>query len=447
MDIITPHISCVVLASELQDAIAQGFSEIFVMTSQGIIKHHKLRGQNRFIRLKVDKLPVNYKETQVPQEISFLPAGKIPVQLFDQVVQFFKQVMDVKKSELEAMIWICWDAENGYHLIVPDQRVSKASASYDWASLPPGKTIVCDIHSHNTMGAFFSGTDNRDDQGNIGFSGVVGHLKNEDPQTVWRFNYKDKKLECDFDDIFTVPKREVNPVPENWIEKIQTPTYAPGMYQGGNSQKGKADHLKAWQFKKGGGASADGNRAGPHLQDQRRLLPDGPDNYGLEGDNFDWASWVYKPEYPLDRDLLGGHADIRGDSAERALASLNEDPSYDRSHLGVEVGLAAYDPRFDPDIDQATGEIVRPGEDAYGYEGDDRFEEISVEHGKNAAEVFCFIDDTMSALENKDDLLENLMSDMIHMCSDDQAKEKLFRRLFEELPDVAQERIQMNGIC
>lgn len=152
MEIISQHISCIALPGEFNAAIEAGYSEIYVMTSEGIIKHHKLRGQNRFVRLKVDKLPTNYKEEKIGQGINFLPDGPIPIQLFDQVVSFFKKVMDVKKSELEAMIWICWDRENGYHLIVPDQRVSKASASYDWASLPAGKTIVCDIHSHNTMG-------------------------------------------------------------------------------------------------------------------------------------------------------------------------------------------------------------------------------------------------------------------------------------------------------
>jgi PRTRC genetic system protein A len=478
MEIISQHISCVVLPGEFNAAIEAGYSEIYAMTSEGIIKHHKLRGQNRFVRLKVDKLPVNYKEEKIGQGINFLPNGKIPIQLFDQVVTFFKQVMEVKKSEVEAMIWVCWDQENGYHLIVPDQRVSKASASYDWASLPAGKTIVCDIHSHNTMGAFFSGTDNRDDQGNIGFSGVVGHLKSETPQTVWRFNYKDKKIECDFDDIFVVPARAEQAVPEDWISKIVTSggysgyagTYTGGSWQGGNSPKGKADHLKPWQYKKGDGSTSEGegNRAGPHLQDQRRLLPESPtDPYGnrtagwpytAEG-GFDWENWQFDPSlvHPDDSfDLTRGRPDERLAAAERALASVNEDPSYDESHLGgqdavresVHPGLFPYDPRFDPDVDQATGEIRSAESDAdsrLAYSGDERFEEIEPVHGKEVAEIFCLIDDTMSSLSGKDELVESLILDMFHM-STEEGQETLFQRLFQELPEKAQERIQMNGI-
>lgn len=455
MDIISQFISCVVTPNELKAATDAGYTEIYVLTGDKespIVKHHKLRGQNRFVRLAVNSLPTNYKQEKIVQEVNFLPDGKIPIELFDQVVAFFKQVMEVKKSELEAMIWICWDQENGYHLIVPDQRVSKASASYDWASLPAGKTIVCDIHSHNTMGAFFSGTDNRDDQSNIGFSGVVGHLKSANPQTVWRFNYRDKKLECDLDDIFTLPARPEVAVPEDWIGKITTPTYQSTTVYGGNSQKGKADHLKAWQYKKGGVESAgrEGSRMGPQLQDQRRLLP------GEPGDSrdIDWQGdfWglakdmsLAHPDDDFGIDLAAG-GDERLSAADRALAYLREDPEYQGHHS--EVGLAEYNPRFDPDVDQATGEIKthRYDESHLGlYAGDDRYDEARDLHGHEVAEAFCIIDDMMAQLDGKDELVENIMADMIHMATDE-FKETLFKRLYQELPDQVQERIQMNGI-
>jgi PRTRC genetic system protein A len=440
MEIISQHISCVVLPNELQTAIEAGYSEIYAMTSEGIVKHHKLRGRNRFVRLKVDKLPANYKEEKVSQEINFLPDGKIPIQLFDQVVAFFKQVMEVKKSELEAMIWVCWDQESGYHLIVPEQRVSKASASYDWASLPAGKTIVCDIHSHNTMGAFFSGTDNRDDQGNIGFSGVVGRLKDETPQTVWRFNYKDKKIECEFDDIFVLPVREEQAIPEDWISKIVTTST--GYSTGGNNQKGKADHLKPWQYKRGENTS-EGNRAGPHmLAHDRGLLPDGYGNYWEErfgseaanlsgGGGFPWESWAFNPD-DVDADGIIDPSKLTLDKAERALAVLREDPGYEDSHLDYSPRVHPYNPDFDPDVNTT-------------FDCDERYEEVKEEHGKDVADIFCLIDDGMSVLNGKDDLVRNLMSDMIHMMSEE-GQEELFRDLYQELPDKAQERIQMNGI-
>jgi hypothetical protein len=302
--------------------------------------------------------------------------------------------------------------------------------------------------------AFFSGTDNRSDEGAIGFSGVVGNIKPDSYSTVWRFNYRDKKLDCDFDDIFALPTREAQEVPAEWIEKINTPSY--NFNYGGNSTKGKADHLKPYQFPKGGKASVvsagEGNRMGPHLQDQRRLLPDDSneaDSFGVSRTGgFDWDTWGYDPSLMVEPDeniildLLGNRQDERLSAAERALALLNEDPDYDRSHLAAQA--MAYDPMFDPDVvNQETGEVLKPS--LLAFSGDDRFEEIEAEHGKEVAEVFCLIDDSMSYLNGKDELVENLMSDMIHMMSDE-GQENLFKRLFQELPDKAQERIQMNGI-
>jgi PRTRC genetic system protein A len=458
MDIITQFISCVVTPNELPAAMEAGYNEIYVMTGSKespILKHHKLRGQNRYVRLAVDKLPDNYKTTRISQEINFLPDGKIPIELFDQVVAFFKQVMEVKKSEVEAMIWICWDAESGYHLIVPDQRVSKASASYDWSSLPTGKTIVCDIHSHNTMGAFFSGTDNRDDQNNIGFSGVVGHLKSTNPQTVWRFNYRDKKIECELDDVFELPARPEAAVPADWVAKINTYTPPVTVY-GGNSTKGKAEHLKPWQYKKGdaGSGEKEGNRAGPHLQNQRGLLP----GESWDGRDIDWQGdfWgmAQNPalSHPDDAwNLTPNGEDERLAYAERALARAFEDPSYDESHLPpAYTGNAGYNPAFDPDVDQATGEIrnqtYQDGPGMSMYAGDDRYDEVHAQHGHDTAEAFCLIDDIMANLSGKDELVETIMADMLHMASDGPAMETLFKRLYQELPDEVQERIQMNGI-
>lgn len=215
---------------------------------------------------------------------------------------------------------------------------------------------------------------------------------------------------------------------------------------------------------------------GPQLQDQRRLLPDDLADpygnafpYGLDG-SFDWAEYRYDPSltHPDDNfNLMGGHGDERLVAAERALASVSEDPDYNCSHLGAEANgsmLAKYDPIFDPDVvDQITGQVLKPEllkdsklamdlgllnpepQDPLAFEGDDRFEEIQNEHGKDVAEVFCLIDDSMSYLNGKDELVEQLMSDMIHMMSEE-GQEQLFKRLYQELPDKAQERIQMNGI-
>ena len=151
MQILAPHISCVCSSNEFAEAVALGYKEIYIITSKGTIKHHVLRGENRFVRLKVDTIP-GYEEVMISEALNFLPAGKIPYAIYEQVLGFFRKVMEVKSAELEAMIHVLYNRELGYHIGVPPQTISKASVNYDWSYVPSGTSIVVDIHSHNTMG-------------------------------------------------------------------------------------------------------------------------------------------------------------------------------------------------------------------------------------------------------------------------------------------------------
>ncbi len=151
MHVLAPHISCVCGPTELQEVINQGYKEIYIVTSKGTFKHHILRGENRYVRVKVDSIP-GYIEPKIEECMNFLPAGKVPYELYEQVLGFFRKVMEVKVAEVEAMIHVLYNKEQGYHLGVPPQTISKASVSYDWSYIPAGTSIVVDIHSHNTMG-------------------------------------------------------------------------------------------------------------------------------------------------------------------------------------------------------------------------------------------------------------------------------------------------------
>ena len=98
----------------------------------------------------------------------FVPAfPPVPFSLFAQVLAFFRYYMR-DGHETEVMVYVYWDKEEqGYRISVPMQKVGKAHIS---VVIPPDETIdaeryvhVADIHSHNSMPAFFSGTDDRDE--------------------------------------------------------------------------------------------------------------------------------------------------------------------------------------------------------------------------------------------------------------------------------------------
>lgn len=249
-----PNFSCVVNGgfendqgpSELEQAIAQGYQQIYVLTADGIFKHHLLRsgleGTPRYIRSKVQTIP-GLKPRTYTEQMSFLPDGKISIELFDTVKAFFKEVIVRKGTAVEAMIWILWSQDKGYYLHVPDQVVSHGSANYDWSSLPTDSIIVVDIHSHANFNAFFSGTDDRDDANTIRYSAVLGHNDTDNPSFKARFNYLGSKRDVTLDEIFYRPSQETA-IPEDWHDKVKTysqvrPTggqnytgYQPALYHG-----------------------------------------------------------------------------------------------------------------------------------------------------------------------------------------------------------------------
>ena len=240
---LVPYVSCLCNPEEFMAVLeANTHPEVYVYDGAGYLKHVKLSG-NRHVRIKVEKLPPTAASVigpivEVKEELNFLPAGKIPYEFFEQIVEFFRQVSKKMKSEFEAHAWILWSAEKGYFISVPKQSVSKASVSftYDDESLPPGSVIVCDIHSHNTMGAFYSGTDDNNDKSGIYYSAVIGKLTDTNFEYVIRFNLYEQKKKCTLDEVFNIQQKIVE-VPADWLSRVDTSrSVHPVVYKGGKEK-------------------------------------------------------------------------------------------------------------------------------------------------------------------------------------------------------------------
>lgn len=188
-----------------------------------------------------------------------LDVPKIPGEIYYQIRQFFT---DISKDmgEAEAFCQVYYDLELKTYIVhVPEQEVSKASVKYDatanLSTVNPARFIlVFEIHSHNTMNAFWSGTDDSDEK-DTRFYGVLGELNKEEIgekfRTIVLGKYIDMKKENIFDFSAKVDKSYVEtllasaqgqtidpqvliaaltakPVvtyPKEWIEQIQKPTY------------------------------------------------------------------------------------------------------------------------------------------------------------------------------------------------------------------------------
>ena len=93
-----------------------------------------------------------------------LTHGPIPAQLFEVGLRWFQDAPDT-----ERFFAVRWDGE-GYRLVVPPQAGTATRLAYQ-----PPAGVVAEFHSHGSARAFFSATDDRDEQG-FRIYGVVGRL-------------------------------------------------------------------------------------------------------------------------------------------------------------------------------------------------------------------------------------------------------------------------------
>jgi PRTRC genetic system protein A len=243
LQVVLPHFSCIVSSDEaLKQAEEEGYCEIFIISQTGLFKRTGLT-HGRSVTVPCAALPGNVSLPKSGQDVSkFFPAGKIPKHFLAKIISFFKAVMvENKGTNLEAQAFVIWNPELGYHIRIPEQTVAGASVSYSWENfLGPNDVVVLDMHSHNNMNAFFSGTDDRDDNGNCTISGVVGKLSTT-CELVFRFNLpgnlKINPLGMDF--IFAEEEDNFE-VPKDWLNNVKRQVYVPpvvpvgGYNYGGN---------------------------------------------------------------------------------------------------------------------------------------------------------------------------------------------------------------------
>ncbi len=103
-----------------------------------------------------------------------LAHGPIPARLFEMGLDWF-----LDDTDIEFFFAVRWD-EGSYRLVVPPQEGTATSLEYE-----PPAGVVAEFHSHGTSRAFFSKTDDRDEQG-FRIYGVAGRLNKYRPELSLR---------------------------------------------------------------------------------------------------------------------------------------------------------------------------------------------------------------------------------------------------------------------
>ena len=100
--------------------------------------------------------------------------GPIPARLFEVGLRWFRDTPGT-----ERFFAVRWDG-SAYRLVVPEQEGTATRIKYT-----PPAGVVAEFHSHGSSHAFFSATDDRDEQG-FRVYGVVGRLDDPEPELSLR---------------------------------------------------------------------------------------------------------------------------------------------------------------------------------------------------------------------------------------------------------------------
>lgn len=143
---------------------------------------------------------------------------KIPAHIFSKVMGFFKSISD--ELHYEVLVHILYNTEEKEYIIkVPKQRISEASVNSETDEPYPDRCIhVMDFHSHNTMPAVFSGTDNADEKETRLYA-VAGRFNQTFPEITVRAGCAGKFIPLNPEDVFEGDF--FGSYPQEWKENIR----------------------------------------------------------------------------------------------------------------------------------------------------------------------------------------------------------------------------------
>jgi len=152
----------------------------------------------------------------------YLP--KIPSKILGQILSFFKAYS--AKGKFEVMLRIYWDTEEDEYVVeCPEQVVTSIRIDCKYDPAYTGRNSlryhpILEIHSHNVMRAFFSETDDMDEQ-RYGLYAVVGRCDREQIEIIMRAKANDSQVAVPIKTVFDVNLSDVETVyPKEWDEKV-----------------------------------------------------------------------------------------------------------------------------------------------------------------------------------------------------------------------------------
>jgi len=144
----------------------------YIVAKEGIFLKKKLGIMESIAPVKNISI-LNSVSTMAKMHIKKIPGTK-----FARTVAFFKEVY--KQYFAEAIVLLFYDENlKTYKIVAPPQKVTAAACDYNKGMSIDGMQMIGTIHSHASMSAFHSGTDDKDEEHFDGLHITIGNLNKE----------------------------------------------------------------------------------------------------------------------------------------------------------------------------------------------------------------------------------------------------------------------------
>ena len=178
---------------------AHGIGYDYVLGAGGLY----VQSESAHLTARVLAAPCEVRGLASVTEKVELAHGPIPARLFEVGLRWFQD-----DPTTERFFAVRWDGRT-YRLVVPNQEGTATSLEYT-----PPAGVVAEFHSHGRSRAFFSKTDDGDEQG-FRIYGVAGRLDTDLPELSLRVGVYGHFVPADWLQVFDGPQPGVRLVDED----------------------------------------------------------------------------------------------------------------------------------------------------------------------------------------------------------------------------------------
>ena len=166
-----PYVDYLVARNEVPEA--SGLVSDYILASDGVF----FRAANDLLSVFMLIAPCQVRGLKPLGQYWLLRYGRLPQRIWDEMIEIVKEAAVEGNEVMMAVV----RTDGGYELVIPPQEVGPGHVNIT----EPVAGAVMELHSHCRFGAYFSSTDNRDEQG-LRVYGVIGKVDTDRPEVVLR---------------------------------------------------------------------------------------------------------------------------------------------------------------------------------------------------------------------------------------------------------------------